>query len=263
VRLGGLALGVLLLSGVARAQPATSASPADIAQARELFTRGVELLRERRWSEGCEVLERSNALVETAQTHHNLAVCTGELGRLLDQAEHLRAFLRLAGPSVDRSLVDRAQADLEAVTPQIPSIVLAVEPPDARGVEVSVDGEAVSASAWGTPRPVNPGEVVVVAGGDDWFLFNERYELRRGEQRTIDIRLRRRPTLAASDPAPAPEAPPDGGGDDVGVWIAVSAIAAVVLGAVAVTTYFLVTAGDDRSEVPLDVDWRAEALLRF
>ncbi|MCA9609144.1 MAG: hypothetical protein KC619_26265 [Myxococcales bacterium] len=260
-----LLLGALVLAPAldASAQP----SAADIAQARSLFATGVGLLRERRWAEGCDALARSNALVETAETHHNLAVCSGELGRVLDQAEHLRAFLRLAGPTIDEGMLSRARADLEAVEPQIPTLVLDVDPPDADDVEIALDGERVPREAWGHPRPVNPGDVVIVATGVPWLAWTDTVTVRHGEQRTVAIELRSRGARDADpldDPFPdAPATPPPRGGDDTALWIVVITVAAAVLAGGVLATYFLLTANDGRADVPLDVDWRREAILRF
>lgn len=175
---------LLILSAVstAFAQPA-----ADVAQARELFRGGVEHLRAERWAEACESLDRSAALVETAPTHLNLALCSGELGRVLDQSEHLRAFLRLAGPDVDPARITEAETTIAAIAERIPTVVPNVNVASDAVLTLIIAGAEIPRAAWGTPRPVNPGAITVRASGAAYLDFSQTVQVREGERIEVEI----------------------------------------------------------------------------
>lgn len=193
----GLALALVLLLLVPPGAAAQQPAPADLAQARDLFRQGVDRLRASDWSAACDLLGRSNALVETAQTHLNLAVCSGMLGRILDQSEHLRAFLRMAGPDIDADRVDEARRTVESLETQIPRVVVRVQGSAEEGFELRIDRVAIPRAAWGTPRPVNPGEVRVEASGGPYVAFRSTVRVRAGETLEVEVPLVPRPRAAA------------------------------------------------------------------
>lgn len=249
-------------------------SAADVAQARQLFYRGVEALRSSDWTAACDAFERSNALVETAQTHQNLAVCTGELGRLLDQSEHLRAFLRLAGEDVDADRARTARAQLAEIEPRVPRLVVRVQGELPDGAIVRVAGAEVPHAVLGTERPVNPGSVRVEAEAEGYADFARTIEVAEGDRSIVDLSLVPLPSTAASAGTGAGEGDdtqPDAGvrpqlDDDEGgsvlsspwLWITVGV---VVVAAGVVAIVLLSDSDPDPAQFP-DGTSRFEA-LRF
>lgn len=179
-----LVLSFSLFAAVAEAQSARA--PADVAQARELFAGGVVALQAERWAEACEALTQSVALVETAQTYFNLALCSEHLGRLLEQSEHLRAFVRLAGPEVEPQRVETARRTIASLEHRLPRVVLRVSGVTA-GASVELNGRVVPPAAWAAPRPLSPGRVTVRATAPGAQPFE--WELTVGENETRDIEI--------------------------------------------------------------------------
>ncbi len=172
------------LSFTAQAQ-----SEADRSQARTLYYEGQEHLNASRWARACDVLAQSNALIETAETHHHLASCSGELGRLLDQSEHLRAFVRMAGPHIDPDKITEANATIATLQPQIPAVVPNVQIASSHILTLTIAGETVPRAAWGSPRPVNPGPVLVRAMGAGYQPFSETVQVQPGERLEVSVEL--------------------------------------------------------------------------
>ena len=244
---------VLPLPALGQSQPA----PADLAQARELFRQGVDRLRASEWSQACDYLRRSNELVETAQTQLNLAVCSGMLGRILDQSEHLRAFLRLAGPDIDPERIEEARRTVESLEPRIPRIVVRVRGTPDEGFHVRVDRSVLPRAAWGTPRPVNPGQVHVEAEGESYVTFRSTVRVQIGETMEVEVPLVARPRTAARDDQRRRDDDRFGGrdrDDDRAVtqqwWFWTTIIGVAVIGTgVAV---YLATRDDGNETVPVD-----------
>ncbi len=100
-----------------------------------------------------------------------MAHCQAKLGKLVE-AERLYEQLvaedlgdKAAGPFGEAQAEGRKA--LEALSPRIPSLQIALEGTDASGASVSLDGQALSGDALADPIQVNPGEhrlVLEVAG---------------------------------------------------------------------------------------------------
>ncbi|MCC7537622.1 MAG: hypothetical protein IT379_15470 [Deltaproteobacteria bacterium] len=174
-----------------------------MAQARDLFRSGVQRLQASEWTAACDLLGRSLALVETAQTHFHLARCSAELGRVLDQAEHLRAFARLAGPDVPPEEVDDARNRAVLLDPRIPRVRIRFTTPPRGRVALRVDGAEVPRAAWSEPRPVNPGELRIEVEGERYVDYATTTRVTEGQTVEIEVVLVLRPRVAAADGAAA------------------------------------------------------------
>lgn len=203
--LGGI-VAVHLLAASPSAGQEGEPSAADVAQARELFRQGVQSLRAQRWQEACDLLERSNAIVETAPTRMNLSICSDSLGRILDQSEHLRAYLRLSEGDDDAQRRAASQA-IERIADRIPRLVVTM-PDFASGSELRIDSELVPEPTWGSPRPVNPGAIAISVRGPDVVAHDQTVEVPEGE--TIEVELwltARMPTPGEAASTSTDEAP--------------------------------------------------------
>lgn len=241
----GSAFAVLAITSVAPARGAAQA-PADIAQARDSFGRGVAALQAERWEEACSLLEQSVALVETAQARFNLALCSQRLGRLLEQSEHLRAFVRLAGPDVEPARLTQARETINALDWRIPRLTLRVVGLT-QDVTIEVNGRVVPQAAWSTPRPLSPGLVTIHATSPLAQPFHQEIDLAESEAREVTIELVRRPGVVVEDDGRAAqvirervvvERDVDGGGDDGAGWGIGLTIGALVLGGAAVSIWY-------------------------
>lgn len=126
------------------------------AEARSLFRRGVDLIRQERWGEALEYFEESRAIVERPSTIMNIAACLQRLGRVVETARALEDYLRIA-PEDDPRRPAAEQMKAEA-TGRIAHLVLSLSP---ASVTVLVDEEP--ASGEGTERELllDPGRHVV------------------------------------------------------------------------------------------------------
>jgi hypothetical protein len=111
--------------------------------------------------------------------------------------------------SGDRELQEQAQKDAaaerEQLLPRIPTLSITVEGPSCDKLELSLNGQSLSAGLVDTPLPTNPGPVTVVARCNE-LEASETIELAEATQRQLTLQLA--PTGAAGAPAPGQEAAP-------------------------------------------------------
>jgi hypothetical protein len=220
-------------------------SPADIAQARELFQMGVERLNVRDWAGACDSFDQSLALVETAETHFNMAVCAGELGRVLDQSEHLRAYVRLVGGGGDTERVADANLTLERLAQRIPKVVIRVPERAAPGLRIRIGEHEIPRQAWGVPRPVNPGAIAIEAAGGGYISYHQTLQVREGE--TVDVEISLVVDPAHGERVGMTDTPPEEeGGNEWLIWTGVG----VGVAGVGVALLLLLTQGGEDQAVP-------------
>lgn len=189
-----------LISAQALAEETTTAR---VDQARTLFYQGVEHLRAEQWVLACENLEASNALVETATTHLNLAVCSKHLGRFLAQRDHLKRVLALGQNELSPERLTEAQDALRQLESAIPRIVVHM-PTDAQGARVAFGGVVQDGSG---PFEVDPGDVRIEVTAFGRAPFRTQVVARESEVTDLDVTLARlvSPTdEQGQQPAPVP-----------------------------------------------------------
>lgn len=148
----------------------TTATPGDdsnTARARQLFTEGVALVREAKWSEALSAFERSNLLRPHAVTTFNVGACERALGRYTRARSVLRAALeqeRREPGQLAKSLQQDVVAFLNEIDGLLGVVELTIEP---AGSVLSVNGRPLEEQA--TPNgpeyvagilPPGPGAVV-------------------------------------------------------------------------------------------------------
>jgi hypothetical protein len=172
-----------------------SAQSENAALAESLFREGRELLEAGRAPEACAKLGESYRLDARLGTLLNLAACHEMEGKLASAwAEFLDAE-RLARARTNASLEQTAVARAKAVEPRIPRLVLHVATEKA---EVRLDGRLLSAAAWSSPIPVDPGTHVVEVARSGYVA--RRIELvTDNARRTTEVDV---PPLVAVKPAP-------------------------------------------------------------
>jgi tetratricopeptide (TPR) repeat protein len=157
---------VLVVCLLARAAAPACAAEHDEAGARVLFGEGRKLADAGRYAEACLKFEESLRLDPGVGTSFNLADCQEHLGRT---ATAWTRFLEVAAATKREGQLERArvaQARADALEPKLARWVITVSAP-APGLVVARDGLAVSAAAWGTPVPVDPGPHRVEASAPD------------------------------------------------------------------------------------------------
>lgn len=144
------------------AAPSLAGDDATRATARRMATSGVEAFQRDDYATAVDKLERAYQVLPVPSIGLWLARALAKQGRLVEASERYLEVTRLPTSSGDASVQaaakNEATAELEALTPRIPSVVIRVEGAKAAEVQLRIDGEAVSAAAIGEPQPVNPGK---------------------------------------------------------------------------------------------------------
>ncbi len=199
-------LAALAFPGVARAQ---TASDADRAAARQLFVDGVKLQEAGNFADALDRFERAQA-VFSAPTHLlHIAECDAALGKLVESAETYRTLVRTplpaGAPNAFVQAQQQASAELTQVEPRIPSIRLFVKPPNLQGLNIQIDGQAMSAALVGVQRPTDPGTHVVSVSAPGYMRSEQKVILREKENKDVTANL---PTAGGIMYAPPPATAP-------------------------------------------------------
>jgi tetratricopeptide (TPR) repeat protein len=199
----GLALALFAWSSAALGDPAT---------AEALFREGRRLLDEGRYDEACPKLAESHAQDPASGTLINLALCYEKQGRLATAWAHYRSAADLARKDgrADRvATADTKIAELESRVPRL--IVHAAEPRP--GMEARWASIRISAAAFDTPIPLDPGTYVITVSALGYRDHVQTITVAEKESRTLEIPALTALPSAPSNPPPAtavlaPEASP-------------------------------------------------------
>ncbi|MCC7538439.1 MAG: PEGA domain-containing protein, partial [Deltaproteobacteria bacterium] len=196
------ALLVLALSSLATAQqPTAPPPPAQAAEARRLFERGLELADEERWGEAVESFRQSRALFERPSTVFNLANALFRVGRMTEAIATFDAYLAIANPRRDRTQIAEANRLRGVAQTSLATLVLDVSPPDAR---VTIDGQPNAATGARREIAVDPGRHELRVTADDHEPYTTPVTVSAGARSDLAIRLAR----VAPPPPDTPPPPP-------------------------------------------------------
>jgi hypothetical protein len=143
-------------------------SDADRATARALAQQGQEAFDRQDFAMAADRFQRARQLISAPTIELGLAWAQVGLGRLVAAQETYNRILREgvpagAPPVFAKALAD-ARAELTALEPRVPSVVIDVTGPPS--MRVSLDGIALSAAVIGVGRPVDPGTHTVRVEAD-------------------------------------------------------------------------------------------------
>jgi serine/threonine-protein kinase len=183
------------------------AAPAQEAEANVLFDQGRALMGEKRFAEAAQKFEHSHSLDPAVGTLLNLAECYVALGRTASAWSAFRDAGGLAAANKQGERERYAAKRAKELEPDLSMLVLVV-PEEARveGLIVTRDANLIPEALWGSPIPVDPGEIRLDAtapGREPW-----KAERKVGAKRDrVEVVV---PVLALTpaEPAPEPVAPP-------------------------------------------------------
>ena len=182
------------------------------AMADALFDQARQAMAARDYDNACTKFREADRLDPQPGSKMNLGLCEEKRGKLATAASLYRAAIEALPASDERKAL--ASKQLAAIAGKVPKLVLRAEnaaPEDMRARIGDVDVGA----AWGTPLPVDPGEVVVVVSAPGRQARQMRTQVAAGE--TVEMAIAPGPALATAPPADNQrEATPDGrvpGGD--------------------------------------------------
>lgn len=180
---------LVLLAVCTFARSGLAQSDSDRATARRIATAGVEAYEQHDYALAVEKLEKAFDILKAPSVALWLARALRQNGQLVAAAERFAEAGRLPidrGTAAVQAAAQRdAAAELEALTPQIPLLVVQVPGVAASELTMSVDGRALSSAVVGEQQPVDPGK--------------HHIEVRRGEQlASADVELARGETKVAT-----------------------------------------------------------------
>jgi hypothetical protein len=169
----------LTLCPIAAALPCLAAtwlaSAEDTAPGRradELFERGRILLDEGKYPEACEAFEESMRLEPGGGTLLNLALCHELEGRFATALREYQEALDRAIADDRQDRIRLARERLEVVTARVARFTAEIG--DATGVTVTMDGQSVPKSEWGSVT-LDPGTHVLVVSSPGVPAFSHRF----------------------------------------------------------------------------------------
>lgn len=189
-----------LASGfVAGAAHAQAPSSADRATARTLAQEGYEALRDHDYAKALDRFNRANQLVRAPTLLRDLARAQVGLGRLVDAHETYSAILREGvsdeAPQPWLKAVEDAKAELAALSPRLPWVIITVSGP--AHPRVTIDGAPVPESSLGVKRAADPGRHELRALAPGYYTAKKTISLKEGETVNIAFDLEDAPPDAA------------------------------------------------------------------
>lgn len=203
-----LALGLTL----ALAPLCALAQERDVPAAQALFDQARELASQGKYAEACPKFQESNRLDPGIGTLFHLADCYEQSGRI---ASAWALFLDVAAQARVTGQLDREKAvqkRAEQLQPRLPRLQVNV-PEDSKvsGLEIRRNGVLVGSAQWGTPMPVDPGEVELSISAPGKQKLRQTVRVEEGRTLSYSVPVltvaEQAAPAAAGQAAPVPVAP--------------------------------------------------------
>lgn len=192
--------------------PAIAAGADDVATAQALFDQALTLMEGGKHVEACPKLEESQKLDPGVGTLFQLATCYEAVGRT---ASAWGRFTEVAGLARASGQADRAavaEQRAKALEPLLARLVIDVpEANRVRGLEIERQGTEAGPATWGSPVPVDPGEVRIVASALGYEPWVHKVSVPAAKTVSVSVpRLQKKGQVAEPEPevAPLPAASP-------------------------------------------------------
>lgn len=159
-------------------------------QAQPIFARGLELLKEQRWSEGLEAFSQAYAILPSPILRFNIGYCQRALGQYVAALETLRRFLAEPTTGVAATRRGEAEAYVKELEARVVRLAVAVPPELRPDLEVSIDGRPASLDGEGKLLAIlDPGRHTVQARRPGFVPCFQDRDLRPGEEARVEVRL--------------------------------------------------------------------------
>ncbi|HEY6079466.1 MAG TPA: PEGA domain-containing protein [Polyangiaceae bacterium] len=194
-------MALVTLAGPAVAEP----TEADRATARALALEGHSALQRKDYAKAADRFGRANALVHAPTLVVDWARALQGLGRFVEAHEKYELVLRegvdASSPKSWTRALEEAKKELEALKPRLGWVTVVLLEP--REANVAIDGVPIPPAALGVKRAADPGfpEVTVSAAG--YESFKQTVTVGPGEEKSLEVSLRKAPELAEAPPANA------------------------------------------------------------
>jgi hypothetical protein len=197
---------------LALAAPTALAQERDVAAAQAMFDQARELAEQGKYEEACPKFQESNRLDPGIGTQFHLADCYEHSGRL---ASAWALFVDVAAQARVSGQLDREKVLLERaqqLQPRLPKLQVNVpEASKTAGLEIRRNGILVGSAQWGTPMPIDPGDVELSIAAPGKQTLRQTVRLEEGKIFSYSVPALAESTspsvTAAAAPSPSPAAP--------------------------------------------------------
>ena len=203
-----------------RAADAPEPSAAELAAAREIFAKGVELEEAHDWAGALEQFRKVASVKVTAAVRFHLGLCLENTGKLVDALNEFNRAEAAATPGEPDAalIVEKSKKHVAELETRLPRVVVVVAPANVEGAEVAIDDAPIAASLLGTSIPIDPGAHVVRAHAPRRLSFERSFDATEGSSTTISVTLAVDPN-APPEPTTTADATPTGAtSHGVGPW---------------------------------------------
>jgi hypothetical protein len=197
--------------------------------AERLFNQGLQHMMERRFEEGCPLLEESYFIAPLPGALFTLAECEaqwGKLARAVDHyADYLAQFEAMTQPQKLRQMGREviAAKNVKILTPTVPRLKIRLASPAPAGAVVQLNGQRLDIASLARLLPVDPGDHTITVEVQNARRSERFVRIAAGEVRTISL---------ISEPPEAGEIPArKAGGKVTEILVAGAAVSAASVGA--------------------------------
>lgn len=194
-------LAVLLALVTQLSAPAFAQSDADKLTARELAREAQDALEKKDFATAADRFGRADSLFHAPTLVLGLARAQVGLGKLIAAQENYNKILREklppGAPEPFVQAVEEAKKELQAITPQIPWVIVKLDGPQES--KVKVDGDDLPSAAVGVKRAIDPGKHVVRAEAKGFLPAEKEFTVAAGTTETVDLKLLPAPQQTSPD----------------------------------------------------------------
>lgn len=154
-------------SAVPPQAPSSGPSPEELAAARDLWTRGLELERAKDWASARATFEQVGKVRMTPQVRYHIGLASEQLGRLVDALNAYQLALQEAQQLGDRArdVLENTPPRVEALRSRVGKLRLTITG-TLRTSKIYLDGRTISAALLDHDIPVDPGRHSIEARRD-------------------------------------------------------------------------------------------------
>jgi serine/threonine-protein kinase len=181
-----------------------SAQQRDPAAAEALFQEARVLMTNKHYAEACPKFAESHRLDPGTGVLLFLGDCYVRLGHTASAWAAYQEALPRAKAEGKAERIEAAERGIAAMTPRLVKLSVVVAPDNrVDGLTITRDGVRMTAAAWGSAFPVDPGEHVVVASAPGHEPWTTKLTLREGDTAAI-VEVPALSVLTVPLPAPQP-----------------------------------------------------------
>jgi hypothetical protein len=193
--------------------PASEPTAAELATARQLFGEALTAQDQGRCADAIPIYERIARIAVSPVLYLRIGTCNESLGRVVEAINALELATQEAEKKHDKEVAAESRAHLAKLRPKVARLAVQV-PEGAEGVEITIDGRAVSAALAGATMLVDPGRrhvMVRAANHEKAFEADVATAAERPSTVTADLGKKKvaapaiaPPPAVAAAPAPIP-----------------------------------------------------------